>query len=111
MDGIFITVIQAFGYVCTGVTDFLSAMKKCDVCGYRGIATAFVRDEDGGGATKCPTCGSEQAPAPATAQPLSPEMDDIIQKLFSVPGYKRPKRSKPNSLRFLFTDERQDGDA
>ena len=109
MDVLFIIVIQAFGYVCSGVTDFLSTMQKCDVCGYRGIASAFIHDEDADGAVKCPTCGSAQAAA--TPRALAPEMDDIIQKLFSVPGYKRPKRSKANRLGFLFTDKRQDGDA
>jgi hypothetical protein len=110
MDVLFITVIQALCYVCSGVIDFLSEMKKCDVCGYRGIASSFVRGEgDEVDTVKCPTCGSEQAAA--APRSLSPEMDNIIQKLFSVPGYKRHKRSKANRLGFLFTDKRKDGDA
>jgi hypothetical protein len=108
MDVLFTTVIQDLGYVCSGVIGFLSEMKKCDVCGYRGIASAFVYDEDTGGAVKCPTCGSEQT---TTARPLPPEMDDVIQRLFSVPGYKRPKRSRMKRLAFMFADERKDGDA
>lgn len=76
----------------------LSNIKKCIVCGYRGIASTFVHDEDAGGAVKCPTCGSEQE---VTTQPMSHEMDDFIQSMFSVPGYKRPKRSKAKRLSYV----------
>jgi transcription elongation factor Elf1 len=79
----------------------LGNMKKCDVCGYRGIASTFVHDEDAGSAVKCPTCGSEQE---ATARPLSSEMDDFIQKMFSVPGYKRPKRSRAKRLSYVINE-------
>ena len=96
--------------MCFGVIDFLSELKKCGVCGYRGIASAFVRGEGvEAEKVKCPTCGSEQTKV--TARSNTPEVDDIIQKLFSVPGYKRTRRSKPNRLSYLFTDKRKDRNA
>jgi transcription elongation factor Elf1 len=80
-------------------------MKKCDICGYRGIANTFVHDEDVGGAVKCPACDSEQE---AVAKPLSPEMDDFIHRMFSVPSYKRPKRSRAKRLSLLINGRPKD---